>query len=344
MCGAMPDKREFVLMTRIVFLALILSSCAGNDLFAQDQRPLDSMVVIDAPRAERPHEDSTDMNTLADTAAKASVCQIEADPGAYNHKLLEVTGFIETDWESFLLMDPACPDGTIFLEAAIDESQPLTIEDIVIPFLEDQAYRQYKEIANRTADRVVRATLLGRFFGGPAAKSECKPDGKLLCAPPLRHLPHLGVQKMLAVEPQDRGDLDYRIVSSPEPPRLQEGCGYRNMEDDNLARMIETQKRADDNGPNWMLNDPQRIATEELASLLKIQADSITMRVEATGQGRFVYEWTDKYRVVVSRPYLLTFYARDPMKIAWVVAAAYESGCGEGPWDVSVEPATRIPE
>jgi hypothetical protein len=149
---------------------------------------------------------------------------------------------------------------------------------------------------------------------------------------------------MLAAEPQDRSDLDYRIVFSPEPPRLEEGCGYRNLEDDNLAGMIETQKRADDNGPDWIFNDPQRVATEELAILLKIQADSITMRVTATEQGRVVYEWTDKYRVVVSRPYMLTFYARDPMKIAWVVAAAYESGCGEGPWDVSVGSITRIPD
>src|SRR5262245_27441413 len=128
MCDAMPDKLEFVLMTRMVFLAFMLSSCAGTDLFAQDQRPPDS-IVVDASRTEPSRQDSADMGAPADTPearpAKASVCQIEADPGAYRHKLVEVTGFIETDWESFLLTDPACPDGTIFLEAAIDEPQPL---------------------------------------------------------------------------------------------------------------------------------------------------------------------------------------------------------------------------
>jgi hypothetical protein len=31
--------------------------------------------------------------------------------------------------------------------------------------------------------------------------------------------------------------------------------------------------------------------------------------------------------IVVSRPYWLTFYAKDARKAAWVVVAAYESSC-----------------
>ena len=34
------------------------------------------------------------------------------------------------------------------------------------------------------------------------------------------------------------------------------------------------------------------------------------------------------YMVVVSRPYWLSFYAKDRQKVAWVLAAAYESSCG----------------
>ena len=45
-----------------------------------------------------------------------------------------------------------------------------------------------------------------------------------------------------------------------------------------------------------------------------------------------MYEWkpADKretFMVVVSRPYLLAFYAHDPKRVAWVVAAAYVSSC-----------------
>jgi hypothetical protein len=31
--------------------------------------------------------------------------------------------------------------------------------------------------------------------------------------------------------------------------------------------------------------------------------------------------------VVVSRPYWLSFHAKDPKRVAWIVAAAYESSC-----------------
>lgn len=335
-------------MMRMALLPLILSPCAGSDLFAQDQKTEDSIVVVDAQPA-RSHQDSAQISAPTDapeeSPAKASVCHIEADPGAYKHKLVEVTGFVEIDWEGFLLTDSACPDKAIFLEAGFRGRGPLIIEGFLIPFVEDSTYRQFKEIAYRPPDRVVRATLLGRFFGGSAPESECKPDGELLCPPALPPLPFLGVQQILAVEPQDRGDLDYGIVwSHPNSPKLEPGCGFRTLQEDALGEMIQAQKTADDNGPDWVLNDPQRVATEELAGLLKTDAALITLRLATTEQGRFVYDWTEKYRVVVSRPYLLTFYARDPMKIAWVVAAAYESGCGDGPLDVSAGPIIGIPE
>lgn len=34
------------------------------------------------------------------------------------------------------------------------------------------------------------------------------------------------------------------------------------------------------------------------------------------------------YMVVVSRPYWLSYYAKDRKRVAWVVLAAYESSCG----------------
>jgi len=47
-----------------------------------------------------------------------------------------------------------------------------------------------------------------------------------------------------------------------------------------------------------------------------------------------VYEWTpagkaETYMIVVSRPYLLSFYAHDPKCVAWVVSAAHLSSCGK---------------
>lgn len=38
-----------------------------------------------------------------------TVCQLKSDPPAYNHKLVEVTGFVSHDFEDFTLFDPTCP-------------------------------------------------------------------------------------------------------------------------------------------------------------------------------------------------------------------------------------------
>lgn len=80
----------------------------------------------------------------------------------------------------------------------------------------------------------------------------------------------------------------------------------------------------------------KRVATEGLARLLSI-SDTSTIALKETrkAQGRFVYHWwpkgkTTSYMVVVSRPYLLSFYAKDPKRVAWVMTAAFERPCGVG--------------
>ena len=53
------------------------------------------------------------------------------------------------------------------------------------------------------------------------------------------------------------------------------------------------------------------------------------------GQGRKVYQWqpagkSETYMAVISRPYRLSFYAKDKNRVAWVVLAAYQSSCDAG--------------
>src|ERR1700754_3361307 len=42
------------------------------------------------------------------TPEKVSVCRLLEDPGAFNHKLVEVTGFVSHGFEDFTLFDPSC--------------------------------------------------------------------------------------------------------------------------------------------------------------------------------------------------------------------------------------------
>lgn len=39
---------------------------------------------------------------------KVTACRLKDDPAAYNHKLIQVTGFISHGFENFTLFDPSC--------------------------------------------------------------------------------------------------------------------------------------------------------------------------------------------------------------------------------------------
>ena len=70
-----------------------------------------------------------------------------------------------------------------------------------------------------------------------------------------------------------------------------------------------------------------------LPGFLSIDEKSITeIKQTRKAQGRVVYEWRARgkrtnYMILVSRPYWLSFYAKDAKRIAWVAIAAYESSC-----------------
>ena len=44
-----------------------------------------------------------------ETVSEVPLCQLLGDPGAYNHKLIRVTGRVSRGFEDFSLHDPYCP-------------------------------------------------------------------------------------------------------------------------------------------------------------------------------------------------------------------------------------------
>lgn len=146
----------------------------------------------------------------------------------------------------------------------------------------------------------------------------------------------LAIQQVISIDHQDRDDLDYG-ASADQPDTNKVGCGYSYLlpirpYDD----LIKAQQSAETGQREWAFSDPQRVASEALARLLKINEQSITGMIQTRkAQGRFVYQWRPKakrvsYMVVVNRPYWLSFYAKDTKRVAWVVTAAYKSSCGRG--------------
>jgi hypothetical protein len=287
---------------------------------------------------------------------KVGVCQLQADPSAYNHKLIEVAAFVSHGFEDFTLFDPACHDWPlVWLEyggksksdtmyccgptAGKSRSQGLVVEDIPIPLVEDDQFRQFdKQIQppfrSERYGSIVHATLVGRFFSGTKqqlgnGKSFWGGYGHMGCCS------LFAIQQIKSVSPQDRDDLDDG-ASFDQPEMNKVGCGYTYLTPIEPGNsLVEDQRQADLGQRAWAFDDPARVASDGLLALAKIESPGpLALKEKRRAQGRIVYEWKqpgqqETYMVVVSRPYWLSFYSKDAKKVAWVVVAAYESTCGK---------------
>ncbi|MGC2248529.1 MAG: hypothetical protein WA609_18120 [Terriglobales bacterium] len=281
---------------------------------------------------------------------KITLCQLKNAPPDYNHKLVEVTAFVLHDFEDFTLFDPTCPSwpdvwleyggtsksGTMYCCGVTDERQrteELVVEKIPIKLTINDEFRKFDKLLqapfrSKRHGSIVHATLVGRFFSGERQR--------FLKGNPWGGFGHMGcctllaIQEIKSVDSQDRDDLDYG-ASSDQPDVDKTGCGYRELTPlEPAAELIEAQRRAEYGQEGWAFDHPERVATDALGRLATMNEPIVGLKARRKAQGRIVYEWkpTRKrlaYMIVVSRPYWLSFYARDAKRVAWVVAAAYES-------------------
>lgn len=282
-----------------------------------------------------------------DERLKVTVCQLKENPAAYNHRLVEVTAFISHGFEDFNIFDPAClsyPD--VWLEyggttasptmycCGVTPSNkrptPLVIENIQVDLIADRQFKEFTTILNSLPDTVVRATVAGRFFAGN--KDSRRGDERWGGFGHMGCCTLLAIQQVLSVDPHASRELDYRATAFPRGLDKADCYGELN-EIDPTADLIKAQERAD-GGEEWAFSDPGRVGASGLAKLLNIDEKSIKLRLTERAQGRFAYEWQPKkngnlYMVIVTRPYILRFFAKDPNRVAWVVRTAYAAGCNE---------------
>ena len=287
-------------------------------------------------------------NESTEGPLKISLCQLKSDPKTYNHKLVEVTGFVSHGFEDFTLFDPACgswpsvwleyggtaKSGTMYccgVTAERSRPQPLVVEGISVGLVEDERFKQFDKLIAGN-DSVARATIVGRFFSGELINA---PNGSFWGG-----YGHLGccsllaIQQIVSVDSHESTELDYG-ASIDQPDVRKAGCGYKiltEFSENNLS--LKAQERADSGQEEWAFSDPQRVASEGLARLLKLSNPSkIKLQQTSRTRGRIIY-WslpknkTRRYMVVVNRLYLLSFYAKDPKRVAWILAGAFETFCG----------------
>lgn len=276
-------------------------------------------------------------------------CQLADNPGEYNHKLVQVTGFVSHGFEEFVLFDPTCDSRfSIWLDyggttasntmyccgVTRSNTRPkqLVVENIPIPLTDDARFHDFNALVQKMPSSIVHATIVGRFFSGGKQQSAggvfWRGYGHMGCCS------LLAIQEIVDVDKHQREDLDYASsVDSPES--IKRKCSsYRDLIPvDNSSQTLEAQKQADNGNREWSFNDPRRVASNALASFLDVKEDAITgLKEIRKTQSRVVYYFisVDKlksYMLVINRPYILSFYAKDPKKIAWVVTAAYEMSC-----------------
>jgi len=280
-----------------------------------------------------------------------TVCQLKNDPPAYNHKLVEVSGFVSHAFEDFSISDPACsswPDvwleyggtsksGTMYccgVTADRQRAKEMIVENIPIPLVADEQFRRFDKAIQppfRSGENgaIIRATLVGRYFSGERIQyRKDKPwggYGHMGCCT------LLALQKVTAVDTDDRLELD-NGAEADQPDVDKTGCGYRILLPlGESPAIVQWQKDADEGKHDWAFDDPVRVAGETLGALGKTNVP-VRLKLTREAPGRKVYEWRPsrkgaRYMVVVSRSYLASFYAHNPNRVAWAAIAAYES-CG----------------
>jgi hypothetical protein len=148
---------------------------------------------------------------------KVSLCALQTDPAAYNHKIIDVRAVVSHGLNDFTLSDPRCePRSRVWLEyggrvnseteyccgvKAGPRTADLVVEGIATRLIDDALFRRFDARVRTRDDVSFRAHLIGRFFAGLKQHTP-KGDfwggyGHLSCCS------LLVIQQVLAVEAQD---------------------------------------------------------------------------------------------------------------------------------------------
>jgi hypothetical protein len=161
---------------------------------------------------------------------EVSACQLKADPPAYDHKIVRVTGFVSHAFEDFTLFDPKCESWPgIWLEyggsisslttylggGKLERTRPkeLVVDGVAVPLVVNMQFEEFDKAIQppfRSGDQGVirRATLVGRFFAGKRLE--------LFKGKPWGGFGHMGCCTLLAIQEVEASDTQ----NHPELARI----------------------------------------------------------------------------------------------------------------------------
>jgi hypothetical protein len=303
---------RFSIAATIIVVCLIEAACfcAGNRLIAQ----------------ERPWS--------------VSPCELLKNPSMYTETLVSVSGLVLVSREQFTAHDYDCGDehGVLRLEFGGNPSDPqdrfrlpvATLEASTVPLKKDTDYdttqRLMKSAIASAQTRMLRATLIGRFFPGPAVGNK---SGEV------KHPnPRLVISEVELVSNRTEDPVDF-TPDSPAAAPAAKGCTAIELTVPAREDADKLQRLSREPSENLgYLHDPEQVAAHAVAEQEKIAAD------DAAGKLRLIskdvalnqYIWTSSdgrrsYAIAVNRPYWLLPSTYSGATVIWVAKRIVKSEC-----------------
>jgi hypothetical protein len=261
-----------------------------------------------------------------------SSCELLKHPGMYDESLVSVPGLVLYGRQDFSSHGYDCTDdyGVLRLEFGGNPSDPKDrfrlsrerLEASTVPLRKDTDYdtmqRLMKSAAATGQTKMLRATLTGRFFAGPAVgmkSGEIKhPNARLV------------ISEVELVTNRFEDPVDFTPLSHAAP-KVAKGCQSTEIavpareEEDKLQRLSREPSENLD-----YLRDSKQVAARSVAEQEKIPADEVERKLLANnneGPALKDYAWTSpdgshSYSITVNRPYWLLPSTYSADTLIWV--------------------------
>ena len=278
-----------------------------------------------------------------------TACALTQHPDRYNEGLVSVDGLVTVGPEEFMLHDANCGDehGKIWLEfgggvdnpatasAHAPKNRPHTFENLELPLTKDRDFDALQKLLQAAAKtehpKMLRATLIGKYFAGHPTKSatgEVIRAGygpKACCS--LLIIEEVGTVGTDIEEPVDFSASPGRSLKPPKDCTVSELAVSSREDEDRLLRKSLEEEFA-------YLHDPKQVAARAIAEREGITAEEAQARlkVESITATTAAYKWLTpdgmkSYFVVVDKPYWLLQTAVSGDAVIWVPKSITETEC-----------------
>ena len=260
-----------------------------------------------------------------------SSCELLKNPGMYDESLVSVPGLVLYDQKQFTIHGFDCADdhGVLPLEFGGNPSDPADrfrlsrerLEASTVPLKKDADYdtmqRLMKSAAASGQTKMLRATLTGRFFAGPAVglkSGEIKhPNARLIIS-------EVELVTNKFEDPVDFKPLSHAAAKPAKGCTITEIAVPSREEEDKLQRLSREPSENLD-----YLADAKKVVAHAIAEQEKTSVDEIETKLRTSGEAIALkdYAWTSPdglrtYNITVNRPYWLLPSTYSADTVIWV--------------------------